>query len=370
MSDFRERLARLQADLVTQHASGAVFAGTDNMRYLSGWQEGGHERFVGLMVPMEGEPTFLVPKMNAPQARENPAGFDKVVGWDDADGWTEPATSILTEWNLSANSLLLIDDELHSVHLLAMQSLFPTCRFQSAGATMTRLREVKTEAELQAMLHAAEMIDAVYEETVLMLREGITELEFGDFVLAAIRRRSATPSFTPLICFGENTALPHHHTGNRKLRLGDMVIIDIGSVYDGYASDITRTVSYGQPADSDVEKVYEIVRQAHYAARNLARPGVSGEDVDSAARMVITDAGYGKEFLHRTGHGIGLSVHEPPNIVRGNTADLKPGMCFSVEPGIYLEGRFGVRIENIVTVTDVGCRSLNADASPTLRVVE
>ncbi|HLK58732.1 MAG TPA: M24 family metallopeptidase, partial [Chthonomonadaceae bacterium] len=149
----------------------------------------------------------------------------------------------------------------------------------------------------------------------------------------------------------------------------DVVIIDIGCTANHYASDITRTVAFGAPTDPDAATVYEIVYKAHHTAREAAKPGVSGEQVDAAARKVIADAGYGEYFIHRTGHGIGLSTHEPPNIVRGNIAPLQPGMCFSIEPGIYLPGRFGVRIENIVTMTPDGVRSLNAEVSPTLRIV-
>jgi Xaa-Pro aminopeptidase len=138
---------------------------------------------------------------------------------------------------------------------------------------------------------------------------------------------------------------------------------------DSYCSDITRTVAFGRPADPAAPAVYEIVSQAHWAARDAAEPGVTGEQVDAAARKVITDAGYGPQFVHRTGHGIGLSGHEPPYIVGGNTAPLQPGMCFSIEPGIYLPGRLGVRIENIVTMTPDGVRSLNAEAPRQLRVI-
>lgn len=368
MSDFKGRIARLQELMQKQGAALAVLAGTDQMRYLSGWREGGHERFVGLLVPAKGDPAFVVPAMNAPQAKKTPVGITNVLGWDDATGWKGDVQSLLAQWQI-AEGTALIDDEMHSVHLLDLQALFPGLRFVAAGETMTRLREIKTEAELAAMQKAADMIDEIYEESLGKLAEGMTELDFADVILAAIKKRGSQPSFPPLICFGPDAALPHHHTGDRKLQRGDIVIIDIGSIADGYASDITRTVSFGTPSDPDAARIYSIVNQAHWQARNTAHPGVSGEAVDAAARKVITDAGYGPQFLHRTGHGIGLSTHEPPNIVKGNTAPLQPGMCFSIEPGIYLSDRFGVRIENIVTMTENGVRSFNADAPTELRVV-
>jgi len=367
MTDYSYRISRLQLELCSDGIDGALLAGTDQMLYLTGWKEGGAERFVGLFVPAEGEPIFLVPAMNAEQARGTPAAIQNVVGWDDADGWISPARGILCSWE--AQRRILVDDELRSVHLIALQSLLPQTQFVPAGEIMCRLRERKTPDELRAMTCAANLIDEVFEEVVTQLVEGMTELELADLVLGAIRARGSTPSFTPLICFGPNAALPHHHTGVKALARGDIVIIDIGCTAESYASDITRTVSFGEPSDPDAAGIYDLVLTAHLAALSAVRPGATGEAVDAAARSVISEAGYGDQFLHRTGHGIGLSVHEPPNIVRGNTAPLTEGMCFSVEPGVYLTGRFGVRIENIVTVTATGGRSLNAEPGQTLRIV-
>lgn len=369
MSDYRERIARLQEAMRAEGVSLTLLAGTDQMRYLTGWREGGHERFVGLFVPVQGDPVFVVPKMNAPQARETPAGIAKVFGWEDHTGWHREVHALLGDWRVGINSVVLVDDELLSVHLLALQALSPGAIFRPAGDIMASLRQIKTEEELAAMKRAADMIDSIYEEAVGQLRAGMTELELHDLILAAIKREGSRPSFSPLICFGANAALPHHHTGETRLKEGDIVIIDIGCTSDHYASDITRTVSFGEPSDPDAKQVYKIVSEAHLAVRGFARPGVTGEETDAAARKVITDAGYGEYFVHRTGHGIGLSTHEPPYIVKGNTNPLQPGMCFSDEPGIYLPGRFGVRIENIVTVTADGVRSLDADAPTELRVV-
>lgn len=369
MSDYAGRMAKLQAAMREQKAVLAVFGATDQMRYLTGWAEYGHERLVGLFVPATGEPVFLVPSMNAQQARANPAQLGRVLGWNDEDGWQSAAKTLLAEWNVS-NGLTLIDDELYSAHLLGLQSFAPGLCCISASETMTRLREIKTDDELAAMDAAAALIDNITEEAFGALREGMTEIDLQDVVYAAIKRHQTRPSFTPLVCFGANAAMPHHSSGLTELKRGDIVVLDIGCMWDGYPSDITRTVAFGAPADPDAAAIYDIVSRAHWAAREAAKPGVSGEAVDAAARQVITEAGYGEQFIHRTGHGIGLSTHEPPNIVKGNDKPLLPGMCFSVEPGIYLPGRFGVRIENIVTMTPAGARSLNAEAPRQLRIVE
>ncbi len=369
MSDYGGRIARLQAAMQAEGASLTLLAGTDQMRYLTGWREGGHERFVGLFVPAEGLPAFVVPKMNAPQARETPAGIAQVLGWEDHTGWQSEVETLLAGWGIGMESAILVDDELLSVHLLTLQALCPGTSFRPAGAIMASLRQIKTDAELEAMQRAADMIDSIYIESLSWLREGMTELELHDLILAAIKQVGSRPSFSPLVCFGANAALPHHHTGETRLQKGDMVIIDIGCLWENYASDITRTVAFGEPTDPDAKHVYGVVSAAHHAARAFGRPGVSGEATDAAARKVITEAGYGDYFVHRTGHGIGLSTHEPPYIVQGNAQPLQTGMCFSVEPGIYLPGRFGVRIENIVTVMADGVRSLNVDAPTELTVV-
>jgi Xaa-Pro aminopeptidase len=371
MSDYAERIARLQAAMRKQGAALAVFGPTDQMRYLTGWAEPGHERLVALFVPAQEPPAFVVPAINAQHAAANPAGIERIVGWQDAAGWQPEARELLDAWRLDSQSdaLLLIDDDLGSGHLLGLQSLLPGAHCIAAGATMSGLRQIKTPAELTALETAATLIDTIYTEALGELKVGLTEIELQEVIYAACKRHNTHPSFTPLICFGANGAMPHHHSGSTPLRHGDLVVIDIGCVADGYASDITRTVAFGEPSDPDAARVYEIVSHAHWAAREAIRPGVTGEAVDAAARKVITDAGYGPQFIHRTGHGIGLSEHEAPYIVAGNTASLLPGMCFSVEPGIYLPDRFGVRIENIVTVTAEGARSLNAEAPRQLRVV-
>ena len=368
--DYAERIARLQELLRTQHTALAILAGTDQMRYLTGWREGGHERFVGLFVPAQGEAAFLVPAMNARQAQENRAGITEALGWKDETGWLAQAQTLLTSYAVGPGDIVLVDNELHSVHLLALQGLAPGVNFQPAGHVMTAMRQIKSDDELTALETAAKLIDTIFEETVAELREGMTELDVSDWVHAACKRHNTSVSFSPLICFGANGSHPHHHTGDTQLKRGDTVIIDIGCLCEHYASDITRTVSFGEPSDPDARKIYGIVSAAHWAARQAAKPNANGETVDAAARQVITDAGYGDYFVHRTGHGIGLSTHEPPDMVAGSVTPLAPGMCFSVEPGIYLPERFGVRIENIVTVTESGVRSLNAEADRELRIIE
>jgi D-alanyl-D-alanine dipeptidase len=336
------------------------------MKYLTGWAEPGHERLVGLFVPASGDPVFLVPRMNAPQAVGNPAGLADVRGWTDEASWQGEAETILGGWDLR-NGHVAIDDELHSVHLLDLQRISGSARWTAAGQLMSALREVKDEAELDAMRRSSKVTDDVVAEIVPAFKEGVSELDIQLAVETLYRKRGTKPEFA-LVCFGENSAMPHHHTGSRKLEQGDVIILDIGCLIDGYASDITRTFAFGKP-DPEAFKVYDTVLKGHQAAFAAGRPGATPQDVDRAARKVITDAGYGEYFVHRTGHGIGLSTHEPPSIVEGNDVPLKAGMCFTDEPGIYLPGRFGVRIENVVTVTESGLESLNAAAPDSLPII-
>jgi Xaa-Pro aminopeptidase len=357
MTAYAERIACAQEALRGDGLGAAVFAPTDQMRYLTGWASAGHERFLGLLVPAEGEPAFVVPAMNAPQAKQNLAGIATVIGWSDAEGWQPAVRRLLRRWKLGRAGIA-VDDELHAVHLLDLQELAPRSPTVAAGPLMQRLREIKTADELERLQRSACLTDEVYVQSLSHLREGMSEEVFAEVIGQAYRARGTKPAFA-LICFGANTALPHHNTGPARLKRGDMVIIDIGCVLEEYYSDITRTVSFGAPKPK-AREVYEVVYRAHMAAMQAGRPGVPCEEVDAAARRVIEEAGYGKYFIHRTGHGIGLSGHEPPNIVQGNRQPLREGMCFSDEPGIYLPGRFGVRIENCVRVTASGLRSFDA----------
>ncbi|HXG23558.1 MAG TPA: Xaa-Pro peptidase family protein, partial [Chthonomonadales bacterium] len=336
---------------------GAIFAPTAQMRYLIGWAEPGHERLIALFVPATGEPALVVPSINVAQARENRAGIADVRAWADAQGWQGVVAELLEAWHLEGRGLA-IDDELPSGHLLHIQRLAPNVPYVPAGELMARLRAIKSPEEIVWMEQSAAITDAVYEECLSALREGITEVELQDVIATAYARHGTKPAFA-IVCFGPHSALPHHRPGSARLKPGDIVIIDIGCVWEEYFSDMTRTIAYGEP-DPEARRVYEIVYAAHRAAFRAIKPGVPCEEVDAAARRVISEAGYGEYFIHRTGHGLGLSEHEAPYIVAGNRQPLHEGMCFSDEPGIYLEGRFGVRIENTVTVTAEGARYLNA----------
>ena len=229
-------------------------------------------------------------------------------------------------------------------------------------------RLCKDAAEVHLMRESSRKNDQALLRTIPQLYAGMTELEAADIYLKeSAALGSSGPSFEPLVCFGANCAEPHHVSDQTTLKDGDAVIIDVGLTWQSYCSDMTRTVFFGTASDAQ-KRVYEIVRAANAAGRAAVHPGVPVKDVDSAARKVIEDAGFGPYFIHRTGHGIGLEVHEFPDVSASSPAICKPGMIFSVEPGIYLPGRFGVRVEDLVVVTETGCETLN-EAPRNLRVV-
>ena len=222
-------------------------------------------------------------------------------------------------------------------------------------------RLIKDEEEQRLMRESSRKNDETIEATIRQLSRGMTELEVAKIYLKEAAARGASgPSFEPLVCYGPNCADPHHGSDERtRLKDGDSVILDVGLTWQDYCSDMTRTVFCGEPTDEQ-KRVYELVRAANAAGRAAVHPGVPVSEVDRAARKVIEDAGYGKYFIHRTGHGIGLEEHEFPDVSATGTAVCTPGMCFSVEPGIYLPGKFGVRVEDLVIVTEDGCDTINA----------
>jgi Xaa-Pro dipeptidase len=223
----------------------------------------------------------------------------------------------------------------------------------------------KDGLEIEAMRKAAAIADSAFESVFTRLRAGLTEVQVGKLLFQSMEELGGRPTFA-VVATGTNGAEPHHLSDETRLISGDVVIMDFGCELQGYQSDITRVVAI-ESASNRAQEVYDAVFQAHMAARSVARPGKAGREVDRAARQIIEDRGFGPNFVHRTGHGIGMQVHEQPYISSDNDLPLESGDCFSIEPGIYLPGEFGVRIENIVTLNNDACVSLNAEPSPTLQ---
>ena len=244
------------------------------------------------------------------------------------------------------------------MHLIALQEAAPRTRYASMTGSLPMLRAVKDAAEVELLAAAGAAADATYEQILSVRFAGRTELQVAADLARLLREHGHEQVDFTIVAAGSNGADPHHDIGDRVIREGDMVVLDFGGLKDGYGSDTTRTVHVGAPTPYE-QQVFDVVRAAQQAAFEAVRPGVACQEIDRVARDIIEDAGFGEFFIHRTGHGIGLTTHEPPYLVRGEEQPLVPGMCFSIEPGIYLPGRFGVRIEDIVTVTGTGGRRLN-----------
>ena len=244
------------------------------------------------------------------------------------------------------------------MHVLALQAALPGTRYVSMTSALPMLRAVKDADEIERLAAAGAAADASLEEIVQVRFAGRTENEVAADLAALLRKHGHSQVDFTVVGSGPNGANPHHEAGERTIQDGDMVVLDFGGLKDGYGSDTTRTVHVGEPTDEERE-VYEIVKQAQQAGFEAVRPGVACQEIDRAARKVIADAGYGEYFIHRVGHGIGVTTHEPPYMVEGEERLIEPGMCFSIEPGIYLPQRFGVRIEDIVVATEDGGRRFN-----------
>jgi Xaa-Pro aminopeptidase len=311
-----------------------------------------------------GRPTYVVPVLESFLVADK-RDLMEIRAWEET---ANPAQLVAEAAGDLAGKRVAVADQLWSSFLLRLQSALPGADWQEAGDVMRALRMQKDEHERDRMREVSRLTDEAWHEFVEGGPiSGLTERQAMDRLSALMKQRGLGEAFG-ICASGPNSASPHHHTGDRTIQPGDVVIFDWGGTLDGYKSDITRTVVVGEPTP-EFRKVYEIVERANQATFDAVRPGVPCEELDRAARDVITEAGYGPQFLHRVGHGLGLDVHEEPYLVGGNTLPLAEGMVFSDEPGIYLEGKFGVRIEDAVLCTKDGAERLN-NASHAITVMD
>jgi Xaa-Pro aminopeptidase len=349
-----ERVRRTADEAAAAGLEGVVVAPSPDLAYLSGYDPPPFERLTLLVIRPGAAAVLLVPMLERPLALDSPVGHDlEVVGWGDGDDPYEAAGRLLP-----AEGRIGAGDRMWASHLLGLQRAVPGASFTTASPVISRLRAVKDADELAALARAARAADESFRQICSMRFEGRNEQDVAHDLEDLLVRNGHHRADFAIVASGPNGASPHHEPSGRTIRARDAVVMDFGGEFGGYFSDTTRTVVVGEPPPGFPE-VYDGVRAAHDAALAAVRPGAAAQDVDRAARRVIEDRGYGERFIHRTGHGIGLEVHEPPWIVEGNDLVLEPGMTFSVEPGIYLDGRFGVRIEDIVAVSADGVDRLN-----------
>ncbi|MFD8734375.1 aminopeptidase P family protein [Streptomyces sp. NPDC059618] len=352
--DYEARMRRAAEAAAEAGLDGVLVAPGPDLVWLTGYRPVETERLTLLVLRAGHEPTLVVPTLEAPDAAKSP-GAPALTLRDWTDG-TDPYAA--AEPLLDLGSRFGISDNGWALHLLGIQKRLPGTRFTALTEALPMLRAVKDAAELERLTAAGAAADEAFEEIRKVRFADRRESEVSDDLAALLRRFGHSQVDFTIVASGPNGADPHHEADERVIEPGDMVVLDFGGLKDGYGSDTSRTVHVGEPDDEE-RKVHDIVREAQEAGFRAVRPGAACQDIDRAARAVIEAAGYGEYFIHRTGHGIGVTTHEPPYMVEGEEQPLVPGMCFSVEPGIYLPGRFGVRIEDIVTVTEDGGRRLN-----------
>jgi Xaa-Pro aminopeptidase len=361
--DFGARMERAARSARDAGLSGLLVTPGPDLLYLTGYMPMITERLTMLVLSADREPAMITPTLERPDAEAAPGSAKLALSdWRDGSDPYEIAAPMLDPKGRYA-----ISDAAWAMHLIGLQGRLPDTEYVSMTEALPLLRAIKEADELERMTAAGEAADAAFYDILEVQFAGRKETDIGaDLADALMAHGHSAVEFT-VVGSGPNGANPHHDVSDRTIQEGDLVVLDFGGVLDGYYSDITRTVAVGEPSD-EARKVYDVVRAAQQAGFEAVGPGRACQEVDRAARRVIDDAGYGEWFIHRTGHGIGVAVHEPPNMIEGETLALEPGMTFSVEPGVYLPGRFGVRVEDIVAVTGDGGRRLNS-ATRELQVV-
>lgn len=359
--DTGKRVKTLAHKLQEQSVDAFFAHNPISMGYLVGNFEDPHLRFTTIAINSNGDVVAIAPALSEVALRK--IGLSDVRVWKDGEDPIAIFSQLAAEWSLKSG-VLAVDTTLPAHMLLKMQNALPAALFQDGQPILGAIMAQKDHAELDMLRKAGAIADEVFKEILGFIKPGLTELDVEEFIFRKFKEKGSEPYFA-IIGAGPNGAEPHHLSDNTVLKSGDVVVCDFGCDLEGYKSDITRMVSLGK-ASEEVKAAYELVYKAHMAARAAIKPGVAGQEIDRAARKVIVDAGHGDAFFHRLGHGIGMNGHEDPYMVEGNTVPLEVGNCFSIEPGVYFGGKFGIRIENIVTVTADGHASLNDEPSPTL----
>jgi Xaa-Pro aminopeptidase len=353
--DTKKRLAALREKMRGTATDLVAIAPGSHMDWLLGFHPHPDERPCLLLVGKEKE-TFLMPVLNAEGTREETdISFHN---WADADGPDAALQTALQEIDALATKKVALDETMRADFALLLLGALPEAKHSFTAETIGALRMRKDAAEYKALKMNAGIADRAMQKAFASIRPGMTELELAAAIKEHFSSEGATPQFW-IVGGGGNGAFPHHQTGSRKIEEGDAVVIDIGGRKNGFPSDITRMAVVGRPPEA-YGQIHTIVEKAVQAALKAAKPGVKAKDVDAAARNVIADAGYGEYFVHRTGHGLGIDIHEPPYITSTSETVLEEGMVFSIEPGIYMPGKFGLRLEEIVILREDGPEILSS----------
>jgi Xaa-Pro dipeptidase len=359
MDAIQDRIHTLQQLLAENDLQGAALNPGPDLSYLSGLNFHLMERPVLLIIPLDGSPIIVLPELEEAKIAGLSYQVRSFTYNEDLSTWPEVFQAALSEAGILMGKLGLIPRQIRMLEMNYLQNAGPDLELEDAQHLLSKMRMIKDDTEITLMREAVRIAECALTATLSSLRPGVTEKEIASRLVGRILQDGSDPElpFFPIVSFGENAANPHAVPGDRVLREGDLILIDWGAGHNGYYSDITRVFALGE-IHPELEKVAQFVKEANAAGRDAVKPGVLASEVDKAVRDVISDAGYGEFFIHRTGHGIGREAHEEPFISAFSNTELAPGMTFTIEPGIYLPQRGGIRIEDDVLVTEKGCTSL------------
>lgn len=353
----KQRIEQLQQWLMEEEINTAIITSSENVFYFSNFFSDPHERLLAIVFTQKNDPFLICPLMEVEQAKQG--GFPyTIIGYRDTENPWEIVTKEVQKRTDRLERIAVEKTHMNIERYEILLAAFPNAKFIAAEEKLQQLRLIKDEKELEYLRKAAELADFAIQVGIHELKEGITELEIIAAIEYEMKKKGVeNMSFPTTVLFGSNAASPHGNPGLTKLKKGDFVLFDLGVIYKGYASDITRTIAFGE-VDEEKQQIYEIVRKAQEAAVRLSKPGVTCAELDRTARNIIEEAGYGEYFTHRLGHGLGISIHEFPSINELNPLPLQKGMVFTIEPGIYIPDKIGVRIEDDVYISDDGSEVL------------
>jgi Xaa-Pro dipeptidase len=351
--DFQARLAKLQENLGSRKLGGLFLEPSENLYYFMGWRFGRSERLAAVFIPAAGKPVVFGPAFEESRLREA-GGADKIYVWREHESPYAVFAKIIGEYGLRTGTMAIEPTTRYFVTEGLAQAL-PQMKFVNGDVICNAQRMIKTAKEIALLRLSNDATEACIRQTWTQIKSGMSERE----VARLLQQNYAALGLAGggLIQFGPSSAIPHGGASPRSLQPNDVVLMDCGTRVQSYTSDVTRTTIFGTPSPRH-EEIWRLVHQAQSSGIAAAKPGVTCESVDAAARKVIEEAGYGKYFVHRLGHGIGLEGHEAPYFAGNNTTILQPGMTLTVEPGIYIQGEFGVRLEDDIVITENGCELL------------
>ena len=355
----QQRQKKIQSLLKRYELQAVALNPGPDLNYLTGLDFHLMERPVVGIFPTKGIPALILPELEKAKVAQLDYQLNTYFYNEDQSTWTSVFRSALTDAGLEKAKLGIIPQHLRMLEYSYLENACPDLEISSGQEILKQIRMIKGPDELRLMDEAVRLAECALSCIIPAIKTGMTEKELASKLVSRLFHEGSDPKlpFFPIVSFGENSANPHATPTDRILREGDLVLVDWGASHEGYYSDITRTFVMGD-ANPELEQIAQFVLEANTAGREAVKPGALTREVDQAARQVIEKAGYGKFFIHRTGHGLGRESHEDPYISQFDKTILEPGMTFTIEPGIYLPGRGGVRIEDDVLVTEDGCRSL------------